>query len=89
MYALLRISGFRYLFFIIKLNNFFLQILLEDKYNIGVLTVNIECMWFGSKRMERLSKARLSPASKPRHIHSIFTVHTPLLYIYTISLLSL
>jgi len=32
--------------FIIKLNNiFFLQILLQDKYNIGVLTVNIEFMW--------------------------------------------
>jgi hypothetical protein len=41
--------GFRYLFFIIKLNNIFLQILLQDKYNIGVLTVNIECMWLGSK----------------------------------------
>jgi hypothetical protein len=27
-------------YFIIKLNNSFLQILLQDKYNIGVLTVN-------------------------------------------------
>jgi hypothetical protein len=32
------------LFFIIKLNNIFLQIVLHDKYNIGVLTVNIELM---------------------------------------------
>jgi hypothetical protein len=32
---------FRYLF-IIKLNNIFWQILLQDKYNIGVLTVNIQ-----------------------------------------------
>ena len=44
--------------FIIKLNNSFLQILLQDKYNIGVLTVNIEFMWLGTKRMERLAKAR-------------------------------
>jgi hypothetical protein len=28
-----------------------LQILLQDKYNIGVLTVNIEFMWLGLKRM--------------------------------------
>jgi len=32
-------------FIIIKLNNFFLQILLQDKYNIGALTVYIEFMW--------------------------------------------
>jgi hypothetical protein len=42
MYALLHKTmryqwGFRYLFFIIKLDNFFWQILLQDKYNIGVL----------------------------------------------------
>jgi hypothetical protein len=37
------------------------QILLQDKYNIGVLMVNIQFMWLGSKRMERLTKARLSP----------------------------
>jgi len=74
--------GFRLSFFlIIKLNNFFLQILLQDKYNIGVLTVNIEIMWLGTKRMERLAKAHLSPVSKPRHINSIFTVNTPTLYI--------
>ena len=40
--------------------------LLQDKYNIGVLTLNIEFMWLG----------------KPRHINSIFTVNTPILYIY-------
>jgi hypothetical protein len=38
--------GFRYLFIIIiKINNIcFCKILLQDKYNIGVLTVNIEFM---------------------------------------------
>ena len=37
-------------FIFIKLNNiFFLQILLQDKYNIGVLTINIEFMWIGTK----------------------------------------
>ena len=47
-----------YIFFIIKSNNiFFWQIVLQDKYNISVLTVNIEFMWLGMKRMERLAKA--------------------------------
>ena len=69
-------------FFIIKLNNFIYKILLQDKYNIGVLTVNIEFMWLGTKRMEKLEKARLSPISKPCHINSIFTVNTPILYMY-------
>jgi hypothetical protein len=51
--------GFPLSFFgIIKLNNSFLQILLQDKYNIGVLTVNVEFMWLGTKRMERLAEAR-------------------------------
>jgi hypothetical protein len=50
--------GFLLFFLIIKLNNiFFLQILLQDKYNIGVLTVNIECMWLGTKWMERLAES--------------------------------
>jgi hypothetical protein len=40
---------------------FVLQILLQDKYNIGALTVNIEFMWLGTKRLERLAIARLSP----------------------------
>jgi hypothetical protein len=48
-------------YFIIKLNSSFLQILLQDKYNIGVLTVNIEFMWLGTKRVERLAKARSFP----------------------------
>jgi hypothetical protein len=39
-------------------------------------------MWLGTKQMEKLTKARLSPVSKPRHINSIFTVNTPILYIY-------
>jgi len=58
-----------------------LQILLQDKYNIGVLKLNIEFMWLGTKRMERFAKARLSPVSKSRLINSIFTVNTPILYI--------
>jgi hypothetical protein len=71
-------------FLIIKLNNFFLlHILLQDKYNIGVLTVNIEFMWLGTKRMERLTNARLSPISKPHHINSIFTVKAAILYIWS------
>jgi len=52
-----------------------LEILLQDKYNIGVLTVNI-----GTKRMGKFAKAHLSPLSKPRHINSIFTVNVPILY---------
>jgi hypothetical protein len=32
--------------------------------------------------VERLAKARLSPVYKPRHINSIFTVNTSILYIY-------
>ena len=32
--------GFRDLFYIIELNNSYLKILLQDKYNIGALTVN-------------------------------------------------
>jgi len=58
--------------------------LLQDKYNIGVLTINIKFMWLalGTKRMERLAKASLSPVSKPRHLNSIFTVNTLILYIY-------
>jgi len=39
--------------FIIKLDNIFVQIVLQDKYNIGVLMVNIECMWLGTKWNEK------------------------------------
>ena len=59
---------------------------MQDKYNIGVLTVNIECMWLGTKWMERFAKVRLSLVSKPHHINSIFTVNTPIMYISTFSL---
>jgi hypothetical protein len=38
-----------------------LQILLQDKYNIGVLTVNIEFMWLGTKWLERLAKSSSFP----------------------------
>jgi hypothetical protein len=44
--------------------------------------VNTGFMWLGTKQMEKLTKACLSPVSKPRHINSIFTVNTPILYIY-------
>ena len=68
---------------IFKLNNFSLPILLQDKYNIGVLTVNIEFMWLGTKRMERFAKAHLSPVSKPRHIHSIvYRQYTNIVYFF-------
>jgi hypothetical protein len=73
--------GFRYLFFITKLNDIFLRIVLQDKYNIGVLTVNIKFTWFRMKRI----KLVFFPVSKPRHINSIFTVNTPIFYmqVYT------
>ena len=58
--------------------------ILKDKYKIGVLTVNIEFMWLDMKRMENSLKARLSPVFKPRHINSIFTINTPVLYIYLV-----
>jgi hypothetical protein len=38
--------------------------ILQNKYNIGVLTVNTGFMWLGMKRMEKLTKARLSSVSK-------------------------
>ena len=59
---------------------------LQDKYNIGILMINIQFMCLGTKWMERFAKARLSPVSKPHHINSIFTVNTPILYISTFSL---
>jgi hypothetical protein len=57
--------------------------LLQDKYNIGVLTVNIELARNGWKDSLKLV---LSPVSKPRHINSIFTVNTPILYMYFLQL---
>ena len=68
-------------FIIIELNNSFLHILLQDKYNIDVLTVNIEFMWLGTKRTERLANACLSLVSKPHHINSIFTINAAIMYI--------
>ena len=41
-------------FFIIKSNNIFFLIVLQDKYNISVLTVNMKFMWLGTKRLERI-----------------------------------
>ena len=38
-------------------------------------------MWLVTKRMERLAKARLSPASKLHHVNSILTLNAPILYI--------
>ena len=64
MYALLRIrwsihgDSVIFFFIIIKLNSIVLQISLQHKYNIDVLTVNIEFMWLGMKRMEKLAIAR-------------------------------
>ena len=55
--------GFPFSFFNIKLNTFFLQILLQHKYNIGVLTVNIKCMWLGTKRMEN-TEVDVNPVNK-------------------------
>ena len=59
-----------------------LKILLQDKYKIGVLTINIEYMRVDMERMERLTQIRLTPVSKDRHIHSILTANTPVSYIY-------
>ena len=85
VYALLHIPiryqwDFRYLFLIIKLNNFFFQILLQDKYNIVVLTVNIECMWLSSKRLERLAKACISLISKTLKFY-IYRQYTNIVYL--------
>jgi hypothetical protein len=55
---------------------------LQNKYNIGLLMVNIEFTWLGTKLMERLIKTSLFPISKPSHINFIFTVNTSILYIY-------
>ena len=59
--------------------------LLQVQYNTGVLTVKIECMRFGTKRMEKLPKERIPPFSKARYFNFIFTVITPILYIKTFS----
>ena len=56
---------------------------MQDKYNIGLLTVNIEFIWLGAKRGERLAK---SSSFTPCQINSIFTVNRPILYIYITNL---
>jgi hypothetical protein len=40
---------------------FFVQIVLQDRYDISVLTVNIEFMWLSTKRLERLAKSSSFP----------------------------
>jgi hypothetical protein len=47
---------------------------MQDKYNIVVLTVNIEFMWFGTKRMEKL-------ASSP-HKFYIYGQYTNIVYLF-------
>ena len=84
MYGLLRMRYpwcFLYPFIIIKLNKIFFQIIRQDKYNIGVLTVNIECMWLGTKRVETIARVRLYPVSKP-HKFYINRHHTNTVYIF-------
>ena len=84
MYGLLRMrypGCFLYSFINIKLNKIVFQILLQDKYNIGVLTVNIECMWLGTKRMERIVRGRLYPVSKPHKLY-INREYTNTVYIF-------
>ena len=56
--------GFPLSFFLL-LNQitFFVQIVLQDKYNISVLTVDIEFMWLSTKQLESLTKSFLSLAS--------------------------
>jgi len=61
---------------------FFFAILLQDKYNIDVSTINIKLMWLGTKRMKRLAKAHLPPVYKHSHINVTFTVNIPILYIH-------
>jgi len=42
--------------------------------------VNIEFMWRGLEMGERQALVSLSICFVPSHIHSIFTVNTPILY---------
>ena len=53
-------------FYLISNNNI-------DIYNIGALTVNIECMWRGLETEESWALANLSIRFVPSHINSIFT----------------
>ena len=75
--------GFPLSFFLImKLNNIFFQILLQDKYNIGVLTVSIELMRLSTKRVERLAKACSFPRfSASPHKFDIYRQYTNIVYL--------
>ena len=53
----------------------------NEIYNIGVLTVNRECMWRGLEMGEIRALASISIRFVPSHINSIFTVNTPILYL--------
>jgi hypothetical protein len=76
------INGVSLIFFYYEINNSFLQILLQDKYNIGVLTVNIEFMRLATKRVERLAKARSFPHfSALPHKFYIYRQYTNIVYL--------
>ena len=52
-----------------------------DKYTILVYWVNIEFMWRGLETGEKRVLASISTRFVSSHIHSIFTVKTPILYL--------
>jgi hypothetical protein len=55
---------------------------LQDKYNIGLLTVNIEFIWLGAKRGESLTKPCLSPRfSASSNKFYIYRQQTNIVYI--------
>ena len=54
---------------------------MDNIYNIGVLTVNIEFMCQGLETRKRQVLASRSIRFMPSHINSIFTVNTPILYL--------
>ena len=51
-------------------------------YNIGVLTVNIEFMWQGLETEERRALVSFSIRFMPSHMNPVFTVNTPILYLF-------
>jgi hypothetical protein len=56
-------NGVSGIFFVLLLNQIaiFLQIVLQNKYNISLLTVKIEFACLGTKRLERLAKSLSFP----------------------------
>jgi len=52
------------------------KILLQDKYNIGVLTVNIEFMWRGLETGERRARSLVLHAYKKFQIVWLFNLST-------------